>query len=83
MDFAKKYKEFFVGLASKIFALFIRELFKLIKKDIVKLIKSLQADVKKANASKEAEIILALLALGLLLLFAESSAVATFIYPIF
>lgn len=28
-------------------------------------------------------IILALLALGLLLLFAESSAVATFIYPIF
>jgi hypothetical protein len=28
-------------------------------------------------------IMLALLALGLLLLFAESSAVATFIYPIF
>lgn len=64
-DFAKKYKEFLVGLASKIFALFIRELFKLIKKDIVILLKSLQADVKKANASKEAEIILALLALAI------------------
>lgn len=64
-DFSKKYKEFFIGLASKIFALFIRELFKLIKKDIVILIKSLQADVKKAKASKEAEIILALLALAI------------------
>jgi len=64
-DFAKKYKEFLVGVASKIFSLFIRELFKLIKKDIVILLKSLQADVKKAKASKEAEIILALLALAI------------------
>ena len=64
-DFAKKYKEFFVGLATKIFALFIRELFKLIKKDIVILLKSLQADLGKAKVSKKAEIILALLALAI------------------
>jgi hypothetical protein len=62
-DFTKKYKGFFVNLASKIGGLFIKELFKIIKKDIVTLIRSISSDLAKETVSKKYAIILNLVAL--------------------
>lgn len=62
-DFTKKYKSFFVNLASKIGGLFIKELFRIIKKDIVLLIRSISSDLSKEVSTKKYAIILNLVAL--------------------
>lgn len=62
-DFTKKYKSFFVGLVSKIGGLFIRELFKIIKREIVTLIRSISSDLSREKTLKKYAIILNLVAL--------------------
>jgi hypothetical protein len=62
-DFTKRYKGFFVNLASKIGGIFIKELFKIIKKDIVTLIRSISSDLAKETVNKKYAIILNLVAL--------------------
>lgn len=63
VDFTKKYKSFFVGLVSKIGGLFIRELFKIIKREIVTLIRSISSDLSREKTLKKYAIILNLVAL--------------------
>lgn len=62
-DFTKKYKGFFVGLSSKIGGLFIKELFKLVKKEIVNLIRSVSSDLSKEKSLKKYSMILNLVAI--------------------
>jgi len=69
MEFAKQFKTFFINLASKIGALFVQELFNLIKKDIKNLLQSIIRDIAKEKLSKKYAIILKLI--QLLLVVAE------------
>jgi hypothetical protein len=69
MDFAKEFKTFFINIASKIGAIFIKELFELIKKDIKNLLQSIIRDVAKEKIAKKYIIILKLI--QLLLVVAE------------
>jgi|694.fasta_scaffold26252_3 hypothetical protein len=62
-DFTKKYKGFFVGIVSKIGGLFIRELFKIIKREIVTLIRSIASDLSRENSLKKYAMILNLVAI--------------------
>jgi hypothetical protein len=62
VDFTKKYKSLVVGLASKIGGLFVRELFKYIKKDIVILLKSISKDVATELKDKQTAMYIALAA---------------------
>ena len=59
-DFIKKFKKFFKNLISKIGAIFIKELFKYIKKDIKNLIQSVIVDLAKEKAEKKIIMILKL-----------------------
>jgi hypothetical protein len=63
VSFMKAFKKFFINLVSKIGALFVRELFELIKKDILILIKSIKNDILKAQTLKKYAIILSLIEL--------------------
>lgn len=67
MDFAKKFKSFVINLVSKIGALFVKELFQLIKKDIKNLIQQVIMDVAKETADKRIIMILKLIQLLLLI----------------
>lgn len=69
VEFAKQFKTFFINLASKIGALFVEELFNLIKKDIKNLLQSIIRDIAKEQLSKKYTIILKLI--QLLLVVAE------------
>jgi hypothetical protein len=60
-DFFKCFKSFVKNLVSKIGSLFVRELFELIKKDIVLLISSIIIDIKKEKLAKKYAIILRLI----------------------
>ena len=62
-DFIKKFKSFFKNLISKIGAIFVKELFKYIKKDIKKLIQSVIIDLAKEKADKKIIMILKLVQL--------------------
>jgi hypothetical protein len=64
-DFAKIFKKFFINLVSKVGAIFVEELFKLIKEDILKLIQQIIADIVKEKVFKKYAMILKLI--GLLL----------------
>ena len=60
---AKIFKKFFINLVSKVGAIFVEELFKLIKEDILKLIQQIIADIVKEKAFKKYAMILKLIAL--------------------
>jgi hypothetical protein len=62
-DFAKIFKKFFINLVSKVGAIFVEELFKLIKEDILKLIQQIIADIVKEKIFKKYAMILKLIAL--------------------
>jgi hypothetical protein len=62
-DFAKIFKKFFINLVSKVGAIFVEELFKLIKEDILKLIQQVIGDIVKERAFKKYSMILKLIAL--------------------
>lgn len=62
-DFIKKFKSFFKNLISKIGAIFVQELFKLIKKDIKNLIQGVIIDLAKEKADKKVIMILKLVQL--------------------
>jgi hypothetical protein len=69
IDFVKNFKKFFINIVSKIGAIFVQELFNLIKKDIKNLIQQIIKDLAKEKADKRIVIILKLI--QLLLLVAE------------
>lgn len=62
-DFYKCFKSFVTNLASKIGALFVRELFELIRKDLINLIQSVIVDVVKEKIQKKYAIIFKLVQL--------------------
>jgi hypothetical protein len=62
-DFYKCFKSFVTNLISKIGALFVRELFELIKKDLINLIQSIIVDITKEKIAKKYAIILKLVQL--------------------
>ena len=67
MDFAKKFKSFIINFVSKVGALFVKELFQLIKKDIKNLIQQVIMDVAKETSDKRIVMILKLIQLLLLI----------------
>lgn len=67
MDFVKKFSKMAINLISKIGALFVKELFELIKKDIVNLIQQVVQDVAKEQGDKRIIMILKLIQLLLII----------------
>jgi len=63
MDFVKKFKKFVIEFVSKIQAIFVEELFKIVKKDIVNLIQAVVKDLAKEKADKRLVMILKLIQL--------------------
>jgi len=66
-DFVKNFKQFAICCISKIGAIFVEELFKLIKADILRLVQSVITDIVKEKANKKLVMILKLIALLLLI----------------
>lgn len=66
VDFIKQFKRFFINIVSKIGAIFVQELFELIKKDIKNLIQQVIRDLVKEKADKRLIIILKLIQLLIL-----------------
>jgi hypothetical protein len=60
-DFAKKFKSFTVGLVSKIGAIFVQELYTIIKKDILQLIQAVVSTIANEKKRKIITIILKLI----------------------
>jgi len=58
VDFIKQFKKFFINIVSKIGAIFVQELFELIKKDIKNLIQKVIQDLVKERADKRLILIL-------------------------
>jgi len=67
MDFVKKFSKMAINLISKIGALFVKELFELVKKDIVNLIQQVVQDVAKEQGDKRIIMILKLIQLLLII----------------
>ena len=65
-DFFKCFKSFLKNLISKIGSLFVKELFELIRKDIINLLQSLAADLAKERLLKKYAMILKLITLLLI-----------------
>ena len=63
MDFAKIFKSFFINLVSKVGAIFVEELYRLIKSDILQLIQSVITDIVKEKQIKKYAMILKLISL--------------------
>jgi hypothetical protein len=61
VDFVKQFKKFFINIVSKIGAIFVQELFELIKKDIKNLIQQIILDLAKEKADKRLIMILKLI----------------------
>lgn len=61
IEFAKKFRTFLINTVSKIGALFVKELFELIKKDIKNLIQQVILDVVKEKGDKRVIMILKLI----------------------
>ena len=62
-DFTKKFKSFFIELTTKIGGLFVKELFRILKKDIVILLKSIAKDLSKEKQLKKYALIINLIAI--------------------
>jgi hypothetical protein len=62
-DFTKKFKSFFIEITTKIGGLFVKELFRILKKDIVTLIKSIAGDLAKEKQLKKYALIINLIAI--------------------
>jgi hypothetical protein len=69
VSFLKNFKEYAKNIISKIGALFVQELFQLIKKDILNLIQQIIADIQKEKLNKKIAMILKLV--GLLIIVAN------------
>jgi hypothetical protein len=69
VSFLKNFKEYAKNIISKIGALFVQELFQLIKKDILNLIQQIIADIQKEKLKKKIAMILKLV--GLLIIVAN------------
>lgn len=63
IDFAKQFKLFFVEVTSKIGSLFVKELFKVLKKEITQLLQVIINDLKKEKADIRVIIVLSLVKL--------------------
>ena len=63
VDFVKIFKKFFINLVSKVGAIFVEELYKLIKEDILRLVQQVITDIAKEKIIKKYAMILKLLAL--------------------
>jgi len=61
VDFIKQFKKFFINIVSRIGAIFVQELFELIKKDIKNLIQQIILDLAKEKTDKRLIIILKLI----------------------
>ena len=61
MDFAKKFSKMIINLISKIGAIFVKELFELVKRDIVVLIQQIISDVNRNISDKRITMILKLI----------------------
>ena len=66
-DFLKSFKKYVINIMSKIGALFVKELFEIIKKDIKKLVSEIISDIKKETTKKKYKIILTLVELTLII----------------
>lgn len=66
-DFLKVFKSFNIQVISKIGAIFLKELYEILKKDIINLISSVIADISKSAALKKYTIILRLVNILLVL----------------
>ena len=67
VEFVKKFSRMAINLVSKIGALFVKELFELIKKDLVNLIQQVVLDVAKEKGDKRIIMILKLIQLLLII----------------
>jgi len=63
VDFARTFATFVINLVSKVGAIFVKELFELIKKDIKNLLQVVIADIAKEQADKRITMILKLIQL--------------------
>lgn len=63
IEFAKMFKEFVINLVSKVGAIFVKELFELIKRDIRNLIQQVITDIAKEQGDKRIIMILKLIQL--------------------
>ena len=63
IEFAKLFKEFVINLVSKVGAIFVKELFELIKRDIRNLIQQVITDIAKEQGDKRITMILKLIQL--------------------
>lgn len=66
VDFIKKFKEFVFSVVRRINEEFLRELFDILKKDILNLLDVLIGDISRSQALKKYTIILRLIQLGLI-----------------
>lgn len=66
-SFLKNFKTYFLNLVSRIGALFVREIFQEIKKDIANLLKSIKDTIASNAATKKYAIIIALVELSLII----------------
>jgi len=64
VSFLKNFKEYAKNIISKIGAIFVQELFQLIKKDILNLIQQIIADIQKEKLKKKIAMILKLVSLN-------------------
>jgi hypothetical protein len=67
VDFVKKFKEFVFSVVRRISEEFLRELFDILKKDILNLLDVLIGDISRSAALKKYTIILRLIQLGLII----------------
>lgn len=67
VDFVKQFKRFAINFISKIGAIFVQELFELIKKDILALIQRVLTDIIKEKINKRISMILKLIQLLLII----------------
>jgi hypothetical protein len=67
VDFLKKFKEFVFSVVRRINEVFLRELFDILKKDILNLLDVIIGDISRSAALKKYTIILRLIQLGLVL----------------
>ena len=67
-DFAKTFKKFFINLVSKVGAIFVEELYKLIKQDILILAQQVITDIVKEKQMKKYAMILKLIGILLVII---------------